>query len=248
MSFRYPGCDDLVLKDVTLDVEPGQTIALVGVSGAGKTTLCNLIARFFDPTAGSIELDGVDLRKIEVESYRRILGIVEQDIFLFDGTVAENIGYASRHATPADIERAARTANAHEFIMALPDGYDTLVGERGVRLSGGQRQRLAIARAVLADARIFILDEATSNLDTDSERLIQQSLQTLLKGRTSFVIAHRLSTVAHADRILVLSDGEIIETGTHAELLATSGAYRHMVHMQMGHDSPLVSGLPLTAN
>jgi ATP-binding cassette subfamily B protein/subfamily B ATP-binding cassette protein MsbA len=233
VSFHYPASDELVLKDIQLDVEPGQTIALVGASGAGKTTLCNLIARFYDPTSGAIELDGVDLRQIDVESYRQLLGIVEQDVFLFDGTVADNIGYAARHARQSDVERAARIANAHDFITALPDGYETLIGERGVRLSGGQRQRLAIARAVLADARIFILDEATSNLDTDSERLIQQSLRGLLVGRTSFVIAHRLSTVVHADRILVLADGRIAEIGTHDELLSTSGLYRHMVHVQL---------------
>jgi ATP-binding cassette subfamily B protein/subfamily B ATP-binding cassette protein MsbA len=235
VSFRYPGSDEWVLKNINVDVEPGQTVALVGPSGAGKTTFCNLVARFYDPTSGAIELDGVDLRGIRVESYRRLLGIVEQDVFLFDGTVADNIGYALRHARQSDIERAARIANAHEFIEALPDGYQTLIGERGVRLSGGQRQRLAIARAVLADARIFILDEATSNLDTDSERLIQQSLRGLMRGRTSFVIAHRLSTVKHADRILVITDGQIVETGTHAELIAQSGLYRHMVHVQLAH-------------
>jgi len=163
-----------------------------------------------------------------------LLGIVEQDIFLFDGTIAENIGYAARHATSAQIERAAEIANAHEFIKALPQQYGTMIGERGVRLSGGQRQRLAIARAVLADPRIFILDEATSNLDTESERLIQQSLQTLLRGRTSFVIAHRLSTIRHADLIVVLINGEIVERGTHDELMRTSSRYRSMVELQTG--------------
>lgn len=235
VSFRYPANTQWVLRDIDLDILPGQMIALVGPSGAGKTTLSNLVARFYDPTEGHVELDGVDLRQIALESYRGLLGIVEQDIFLFDGTVAENIGYAVRDATPQEIQQAAEVANAHEFIAALPDGYDTLIGERGVRLSGGQRQRLAIARAVLADPRILILDEATSNLDTESERLIQQSLMTLLAGRTSIVIAHRLSTIAHADLIVVLEQGVIVETGTHEELMASSVRYREMVRLQMGH-------------
>lgn len=232
VGFRYPTSSEPVLHDITLDVLPGQTVALVGRSGAGKTTLTNLVARFYDPTQGSVSLDGFDLRDINVESYRRLLGIVEQDVFLFDGTVADNIGYAGRGATRAEIQRAARAANAHEFITALDQGYDTIIGERGVRLSGGQRQRIAIARALLADPRILILDEATSNLDSESERLIQQSLVTLMRGRTSFVIAHRLSTITHADRIVVLEGGRIVETGTHAELLAAGGPYRQMVEVQ----------------
>ncbi len=211
---------------------PGEMVALIGRSGAGKTTLCNLIARFYDPTDGAIELDGTDLRSIDVESYRRLLGIVEQDIFLFDGTVAENIGYARRGATLDQITAFARLAHAHEFIIELDAGYDTLIGERGVRLSGGQRQRLAIARAMLADPRILILDEATSSLDTESERFIQASLGELMKTRTSFVIAHRLSTVVHADRIVLLDDGRLVDQGTHAELLANSELYRAMVYLQ----------------
>jgi ATP-binding cassette subfamily B protein/subfamily B ATP-binding cassette protein MsbA len=172
------------------------------------------------------------LRSIDVESYRRLLGIVEQDVFLFDGTVADNIGYAVRGATPEQIQEAALAANAHQFIAELDKGYQTVIGERGVRLSGGQRQRIAIARALLADPRILILDEATSNLDSESERLIQQSLRVLMRGRTSFVIAHRLSTITHADRIVVLEGGRIVETGTHAELVEHSGLYRQMVEIQ----------------
>ncbi len=232
VGFVYPGTTRQVLREINLDVDPGETIALVGRSGSGKTTLCNLVARFYDPTTGTISLDGVNLREIQVESYRRLLGIVEQDVFLFDGTVAENIAYGDRWATRARVEQAARAANAAEFIERFSDGYDTVIGERGVRLSGGQRQRLAIARAVLADPRIFILDEATSNLDSESERLIQQSLEQLLLGRTSFVIAHRLSTIRHADRILVLDDGAIVEAGSHSELMAGSGRYRDMVELQ----------------
>ncbi len=239
VSFRYAKSKDFALCDVDLDVRPGELVALVGPSGAGKTTLSNLVARFYDPTVGRVLLDGVDLRSIDVESYRRLLGVVEQDIFLFDGTVAQNIAYGNRHATEDEIRRAAEVANAHEFVAAFDRGYQTVIGERGVRLSGGQRQRIAIARAVLANPRILTLDEATSNLDTESERLIQDSLERLLRGRTSFVIAHRLSTIVHADRILVIEGGRISAQGTHEELLSTSDRYRRMAQLQLGHEVDL---------
>jgi ATP-binding cassette subfamily B protein/subfamily B ATP-binding cassette protein MsbA len=233
VSFVYPDSEPTVLQDISLEVEPGETVALVGRSGAGKTTLTNLIARFYDPNSGSICLDGRDLRDIELSSYRKLLGIVEQDVFLFDGTIRENIAYARRKASDQDVISAADAAAADEFIRRLPDGYDTLIGERGVKLSGGQRQRIAIARAILADPKILILDEATSNLDSESEQLIQNSLAELLQDRTAFVIAHRLSTIMGADKIVVLEAGRVVEVGTHKELLDDGGRYRDMVHLQM---------------
>lgn len=232
VHYRYPGRPADVLGGISFRTQPGEMTALVGASGAGKTTLCNLVARFFDPTEGAVLLDGRDLRDIELASFRRILGIVEQDVFLFDGTVADNIRYADPAASMERVQAAARAASAHAFIEAMPEGYGTTIGERGVRLSGGQRQRIAIARALLADPRILILDEATSNLDTESERAIQEALQELMRGRTSFVIAHRLSTIMHADRIVVLKDGRVEEIGTHAELMEKSGTYRQMVLVQ----------------
>lgn len=221
-----------VLSNINLDIAAGQVVALVGPSGAGKTTLCNLVARFFDPSSGSIALDGRDIRHITIDSYRRLFGIVEQDTFLFDGTIAENIAYGRRDASRAEIQQAASSANADEFIANLSEGYETLIGERGVKLSAGQRQRITIARALLADPRILIFDEATSNLDTESERLIQASLHALMQGRTSFVIAHRLSTIAHADRIIVLEKGRIVEQGRHDELMQADSRYREMVLLQ----------------
>jgi len=232
VAFSYPGTTTDVLQGISLEVEAGQTVALVGRSGAGKTTLTNLIARFYDPMSGSISLDGRDLRDIELHSYRKLLGIVEQDVFLFDGSVRENIAYARAKATEAQVIAAANAAAAGEFIRALPEGYDTIIGERGVKLSGGQRQRIAIARAILADPKILILDEATSNLDSESERLIQASLKELLRDRTAFVIAHRLSTIREADKIVVIADGRIAQVGTHQELIGRPGRYQEMVFLQ----------------
>jgi ATP-binding cassette subfamily B protein/subfamily B ATP-binding cassette protein MsbA len=232
VCFKYPGTDANVLEDISFEAKEGKTIALVGPSGSGKTTLCNLVAAFYNCTSGTIQLDGTTLQEIDLNSYRTLLGIVEQDIFLFEGTIASNIAYGKRGATPEEIKLAATQAAADDFISDFRDGYETEIGERGVKLSGGQRQRIAIARALLADPRILILDEATSNLDTESERLIQHSLSTLLKNRTSFVIAHRLSTIRDADQILVLDKGRIVESGTHDELMARSEHYHDMVVLQ----------------
>jgi ATP-binding cassette subfamily B protein/subfamily B ATP-binding cassette protein MsbA len=250
VTFAYPGAEAPALIDVSLAASAGQSVALVGPSGAGKTTLSNLVARFYDPDAGRLTLDGRDLRDYDVESFRGLLGIVEQDVFLFDGTIAENIAYARRDATAAEVRAAADAAHASEFIDRLPQGMQSVIGERGVKLSGGQRQRLAIARAILADPRLLILDEATSNLDTESERLIQQSLSALMRGRTSFVIAHRLSTIAGADLIVVLDQGRILETGTHGQLMARSSRYRSMVEQQvrmtLGDAAPAGPAAPQT--
>ena len=230
--FTYPGSSEPALRGVDLEVPPGTTVALVGPSGSGKTTLCNLVARFYTPTKGRMLLDGQDTADIDLASFRRLLGVVEQDVFLFDGTVRDNIAYGRREASDDEVRAAAEAASAWSFIQKLEHKQNTLIGERGVRLSGGQKQRLAIARAILADPRILILDEATSNLDTESERLIQASLATLMRGRTSFVIAHRLSTIRHADLIVVIEDGQIVERGSHEELVDRSGRYAALVQAQ----------------
>jgi ATP-binding cassette, subfamily B, bacterial len=231
VNFEYrPGVP--VIRDFDLTIPGGATVALVGPSGAGKTTLTDLVARFHDPTSGSITLNGIDLRRLRLAGYRDLLAVVQQETFLFDGTVRENIAYGRRGATDAAVRDAARRANAHEFIEALPERYDTLIGERGFKLSGGQRQRISIARAILANPQILILDEATSNLDTESEQLIQASLADLFEGRTTFVIAHRLSTITGADLIVVMDEGRVVETGTHERLMERRGLYQEMVERQ----------------
>ncbi len=229
-----------VVRDFNVVVPGGSVVALVGRSGAGKTTVTDLVARFHDPTRGRILVNGRDIRDFRLRTYRDLLAIVQQDVFLFDGSVRDNIAYGRHDATDAEIEDAARRANAHEFIVKLPDQYETFIGERGVKLSGGQQQRLAIARAILASPQILILDEATSNLDTESEQLIQASMATLLAGRTTFVIAHRLSTVRRADLILLMEDGRVIERGSHEELMNARGAYYGMVLRQMESHGPNV--------
>ena len=224
--------DKDVLKGVSLDVAPGEMVGLVGRSGVGKTTLTNLICRFYDVDEGSISIDGVDLRNINIGHLRRQIGIVPQESFLFNGTVAENITYARPDAKPEDVIRSSVAANALGFIIRQPDGFDTKVGEHGGRLSGGEKQRISIARAILHDPRVLILDEATSSVDTDTEDQIQTALRRLVKGRTTFAIAHRLSTLKYADRLVVLEEGKVVETGTHDELIEKKGVYAGLVEKQ----------------
>ena len=232
VSFAYDARQP-VLTDISFDAKPGELVAIVGPTGAGKTTVMNLLHRFYDPTEGRVTVDGVDLRRVSLDSWYRQIALVPQETILFGGTILDNIRYGNRNATEGAVQEASRAAHAHEFIMNFPDRYDTLVGEKGINLSGGQRQRIAIARAVLKEPRLLLLDEATSSLDTESERLVQEALERLMKGRTTFVIAHRLTTIQGADRILVLDKGRVVETGTHNDLIARQGLYQYLYSLRL---------------
>lgn len=234
VSFRYNDKNEYVLKNVSLAVKAGEYVALVGSSGAGKTTLCSLIPRFYDVTSGSISVDGVDVRDLKLRCLRNNIGIVQQDVYLFAGSIIENIRYGRPGATDEEVYEAAKKANAHEFIMSLPEGYDTDIGQRGIKLSGGQKQRLSIARVFLKNPPILIFDEATSALDNESEKVVQESLETLAANRTTFVIAHRLSTIRNAERILVLTEDGIAESGTHKELMEKQGVYYNLYNIATG--------------
>ncbi|TFG86856.1 MAG: ATP-binding cassette domain-containing protein, partial [Gemmatimonadales bacterium] len=245
VSFRYLDHPDApwAVREVSLRLAPGEVVAIVGPSGAGKTTLISLLPRFWDVAEGSIRLEGIDVRQLRLRELRGAIGVVPQEPALFSGTVRENIAYARPDASEADVERAARAAHAHEFVERLPGGYDTIVGERGVKLSGGQRQRIAIARAVLKDPAVLVLDEATSSLDTESERLVEDALEKLLVGRTTLIIAHRLSTVRRADRLVVLDHGRVVEEGTHADLLAQGGLYARLYQRQFRNGDAELEGV-----
>ncbi|HEX5503293.1 MAG TPA: ABC transporter ATP-binding protein, partial [Thermomicrobiales bacterium] len=251
VSFAYGGADRAVVADIAIDARPGETIALLGPTGSGKTTILHLLPRFYDATAGTITIDGTDVKGVTLESLRRAVGVVLQDVFLFNATIRENIAYGKPGATQEEIERAARIAQIHDFIVSLPDGYDTWVSERGVTLSGGQKQRIAIARTLLMDPRVLVLDDSTSAVDMETEYLIQRALAELIKGRTSFVIAHRLRTVKQADQILVLDEGRIVQRGRHDDLVRQPGLYQEIYHLQLrdqedavdSRQSSVVSGL-----
>jgi len=232
VSFAYAAGGDAVLSNIDLEVSKGSVVALVGETGSGKSTLANLLARFYDPLEGRVLLDGVDLRDTDPTALRKLIGIVTQETILFNDTIAANISYGTPEATREQIEEAARQANAHEFIIADPDGYDRVVGEKGFVLSGGERQRVAIARAILKNPPILILDEATSALDTVTEKMVQEAISRVMAHRTVFAIAHRLSTIRHADQICLLDKGQIVERGAHDELFAAAGRYRTLCDMQ----------------
>ena len=232
VTFRYDGASKDAVKGATFDIPRGKVVAVVGGTGSGKTTMSCLLARFFDPASGSVTMDGVDLRDMRQADLRRLVGSVQQETLLFNDTIENNIKYGSPDATHDDVVKAAKLANAHDFIMSQPGGYERLAGEKGFALSGGERQRIAIARAMLKNPPVLILDEATSALDTVTERLVQEAIVCLMKDRTVFAIAHRLSTIRNADLILVMRDGEIVERGTHEELYAAGGAYRSLCDMQ----------------
>jgi subfamily B ATP-binding cassette protein MsbA len=242
VTFTYPGTERPAVADIRLDIAPGETVALVGSSGSGKTTLANLLPRFYHAAAGNILIDGVAVEELTLACLRGNIALVSQDVVLFNDTVAANIAYGGMgNASREEVEAAARAAHAHEFIMAMPQGYETLVGERGVKLSGGQRQRLAIARALLKNAPILVLDEATSALDSESERYVQAALDKLMENRTTLVIAHRLSTIEHANRIAVLDKGRIVEIGPHAELIAHGGIYSRLYRLQRATEEALAA-------
>jgi ATP-binding cassette subfamily B protein len=240
VSFKYKGSEGFVLQDVSFTAEPNQTIAILGQTGSGKSSIINLVPRFYDVTSGKVMVDGIDVRDVTLESLRNQIGIVLQETTLFAGTIRENIAYGKPEASLEDVIQAAKASQADEFISELPDGYDSLVGERGVGLSGGQKQRVAIARALLVQPRILIMDDSTSSVDTETEYLIQQALDLLRKGRTTLVIAQRISTVRNADKILVLEEGRIAAEGTHKELMETSELYAEILETQLGGHSDLV--------
>jgi ATP-binding cassette subfamily B protein len=231
VTFSYDNTST-ILHNINVDIEAGRTVAIVGPSGGGKTTFCSIIPRFYEVDKGSVKIDGIDIRDIKMKSLRNNIGIVQQDVYMFSGTIKENIAYGNPEASDEDIIESAKKANAHEFIMGLENGYDTFVGERGVKLSGGQKQRISIARVFLKNPPILILDEATSALDNESEKYIQKSLEELAKNRTTIVIAHRLSTIRNANNIIVLTEEGIQEEGTHEELLSKDGVYSSLYNMQ----------------